>query len=478
MPVLASRAALALAALVCLAACGAEPPRPDLLLVTVDTLRADHLGAYRELRPTPPGEVPLETPALDALAASSRVHVEAWTPVPITTAALGSMLTGELPRHHGALNNAGDLAPDVETVVMALDAAGYDTAAFLPTFLGDKPGFRRGFDLYDVPRLGTPARSGSEVVGRALAWLDAREAAGTDTPAFLWVHLFDPHAPYAPGPVLERRHLGERAAAIPPDLRDEVFLTPEAAADHDLDVVRGLYRGDVELTDAALAPLVERILARPSGARERVTILTADHGEHLAERAPYVGHTGYLFDEMLRVPFLLHSSTGAIAPGRSDYPASLTDVAATLAAHAGLGGSWGLASGAVPLGLEELDAHLAATPGGGAGARFLVHETFAPEGFHDQRAVRLGDHALVIDTAPERPMALFRRDGAEVVDLGDDEASWSAADRAAYARLVAFHASWLRETAPVRRVERELGADEAAGLEAMGYVGGDAGADG
>ena len=120
-----------------LASCSSGPgaPKPDLVLITVDTLRADHLGPYREFYAGPEGPARVETPAIDEFAAASLVYAEAWTAIPITTASLGTILSGKLPRHHGALNNSGDMAEDVRTVVMALKEHGYDTAAFLPTFV-------------------------------------------------------------------------------------------------------------------------------------------------------------------------------------------------------------------------------------------------------------------------------------------------------------------------------------------------------
>ena len=462
-----------LAAALCAACSSGEPagPKPDLMLITVDTLRADHLGPYRELYAGPEGPARVETPAIDEFAAASLVFAEAYTAIPITTASLGTILSGQLPRHHGDLNNAGDMSLDVRTVVMALKDAGYDTAAFLPTFLADKESFKRGFDVYDFPAIGQPIRPGTQVVKRATTWLSQREAAGTDTPTFVWVHLFDPHAPYDPGPELERKHLGDLAGKIPSHLRDEVFLDPSKTYDKELPIVRGLYKGDVELTDAALAPLFREILHRPATARERLTILTADHGEHLAERESYIGHTGFLHDEMLRVPFIVHSSTGAVPARKVDYPAFTADVAGTMAEYAGVGGQWGYETGAKPLLLEDFLDNELAVPKEDRGQRLIVHETFAPEGFYDQRAVRLGDVKWIVGMAEERPAGLFVRDGAEVRDLGNDPSAWDEETRGQHAKIVAVHDSWLDEVGPVQRIDSTLTPEQQAELEAMGYMG-------
>ena len=451
-----------------LASCSSGPgaPKPDLVLITVDTLRADHLGPYREFYAGPEGPARVETPAIDEFAAASLVYAEAWTAIPITTASLGTILSGKLPRHHGALNNSGDMAEDVRTVVMALKEHGYDTAAFLPTFLADKQGFKRGFDVYDFPPLGQPIRPGTDVVERAVRWMDQREAAGDETPSFVWVHLFDPHAPYDPGEKYERKHLGDLAGKIPAHLREEVFLDPDKAYEKELPIVRGLYKGDVELTDDALAPLLRRLLDRPATERERLTILTADHGEHLAERESYIGHTGFLHDEMLRVPFIVHSSTGVVPAGRAD-------VAATFAEYAGVGGQWGYDTGAKPLlSPDFIEAEAALSPEL-RGQRLIVHETFAPEGFYDQMAVRLGDFKWIVESAKDRPAGLFLREGREVRDLGSDPADWSEEVRERHALLSAMHEQWLESTDPILRLDGSLTDEQAAALAAMGYMGDD-----
>jgi len=327
-----SRTLLFAAACVALAtACSDSKPGalpPNLLLITVDTLRADHLGPW--------GDTLVDTPAIDGFAADAYVFDEAFTAIPITTPSLGSMLTGVLPRHHGALNNTDDLSMELETLPMALAELGYKTAAFLPTFLADKPGFKRGFATYDFPALGQPSRPGGEVVARAMNWLGEQEG---EQPWFVWVHLVDPHAPYDPGPVLEAKYLPNHKGAIPARLRGEVFLDGVAPPPKELEIIRALYRGDVELTDQALAPLLS--FARegdlqsvspgsgqgPANGRELITLFTADHGEMLGEKHGYVGHTGYLDEEMLRVPFLVHFSSGAYAGNRSYFPAYALDVA-------------------------------------------------------------------------------------------------------------------------------------------------------
>jgi len=469
---LISKGRLLLAA-TCLAIAGScsdsasAPLQPNLLLITVDTLRADHLGAW--------GDTQVDTPALDAFAAQSFVFDQAYTAIPITTPSLGSMLTGVLPRHHGALNNSDDISLDLETLPMALRDLGYETGAFLPTFLADKPGFKRGFDVYDFPALGTVARPGSEVVSLALAWLEERAG---DEPWFAWVHLVDPHAPYDPGPELESKYLPVGVTDFPARLREEVFLQGLAPSQDELQVVRALYRGEVELTDRALRPLLEFT----HEGRELVTLFTADHGEMLGEKHGYIGHTGYLNDEMLRVPFLVHFSSGDYEGNRSYFPAYSLDVAPTL--HALAHGSGELDGSSYEGGLPLFDPAVIGTLAGQdrmtLGSRFLVHETFAPEGFFDQSAARSAPYKVLLDAGKERRGGLFfmDEDAAELTDQSGAQESWSAEQKVRVEMLARSFRDWHKRHDPVQRADgTSVDAAFQEALAGMGYFGAGAGGD-
>lgn len=484
---------LLLGAVLCLLGCSSGAPtedlRPDLVLITIDTLRADHVEPWKTLLAGPDGPAPVDTPAMDAFAAESIAFESAFSAVPITTASLGSMLTGRLPRHHGALNNADDLALDVPTMTMALADAGYETAAFLPSFLADKEGFRRGFETYAFPPLGEPFWMGEELVGRVMDFLDQREAAPEPRrPLFLWVHVLDPHAPYDPGPELEAKYLAglELPAEIPARLRNEVFLKADAPTPEETEVIRALYRGDVEKTDRALAPLLARLSSTMPGEREIYTLLTADHGELLAEHEGYVGHTGWLYEETLRVPFLVHNSRGRDAGEVWGYPAFSPDVAPTLLA---LTGDPALAAeearllttgdGSMSLLAPEVRALFEEARRGGQEqllqGRLLVSETFAPEGFFDQRAARLGPLKWIVDSAPERPGGRF--------DLARDpreQLPWTTSQPppesgVSFPALEALTHSWGRRHGAVGDAPRtEVRVDDATrdALEKLGYGGG------
>src|ERR1700737_3801525 len=194
--------------------------QPDVVLVTIDTLRADHVHCY--------GYDPIQTPALDALASDGIRFAQAFTPSPITNTSHTTILTGLLPSSHGVTDFAGPLAPPHPPWAELLENRGYPSAAFIGAVILDShslaPGLDRGFDFYDdfpaktetKQRWGRVERRGMEVVAHAEAWFDKHRSG----PHFVWVHLYDPHDPYEPPPPFSEKyqdHLydGEIAYATP-----------------------------------------------------------------------------------------------------------------------------------------------------------------------------------------------------------------------------------------------------------------------
>lgn len=270
----------------------------NLLLVTLDTVRADRIGAY--------GFAAAETPALDRLAREGVRFERAYSAVPLTLPSHATLLSGLLPPRHGLRNNgAGEFPRDRETLATTLSEAGYRTGAFTGAFVLDRRfGLARGFENFDdeIPRdPAAPAgleaeRPGSVVVDRALEWL-ARE---DPRPFFAWVHLYDPHAPYTPPEPFRSRH---------PD---------------------DPYQGEIAGTDAQVGRLLE-MLDRRSLASSTIVAVLADHGEALGEHGELT-HGLLLYEPTLRVPFLLRAPS-LLEPGRVvETPVGLADVAPTLAA--------------------------------------------------------------------------------------------------------------------------------------------------
>ena len=276
---------------------------PAVLLITLDTTRADRLGAY--------GSSSGATPVLDALAARSVVFERAYAVAPMTLPAHASLFTGRLPTRTGVRWNGEqrlpDAAADLPTLAERLRGAGYATGAFVSASVLDRAfGLDRGFERYDDEvgeavagpggawKAERPAR---ETLSRALAWL-AEQTSGR--PVFLWVHLFEPHDPY-----------------LPPAPFDSRFADDP-------------YSGEIAATDEALARLLEHPRFR-RGAEAIVSVI-GDHGESLGEHGEAT-HGILLHEATLHVPWIL--AAPRIAPRRLGGLVSQVDVAPTLLALAG-----------------------------------------------------------------------------------------------------------------------------------------------
>ena len=278
-----------------------DVPR-TIVLLTIDTWRRDYAGFHR---PGGAGATGL-TPRLDAAALRGVRFSDARTPVPLTLPAHVTMLSGLPPAVTGVRTNAFGRLPDpgergFALLPETLRAAGWRTGAFVSAEpLAAEHGLDHGFEAYDDASSDVPAgedvlgaRSGDETVNRALAWV---RGLGAEPRVFLWVHLFEPHAPYE-------------------------MLT---------------YAGDVRQGDQVAGRLLDGLAA--AGRGEAAVLVTSDHGEMLDELGERT-HGHLLADAVLRVPFLL--SAPGLSPGERDDPVDLGDVAPTLAALAGVGWSRG-----------------------------------------------------------------------------------------------------------------------------------------
>jgi choline-sulfatase len=270
--------------------CGGEQGRlpPDILLITLDTVRADRLGAY--------GGDPRVSPNLDRLAGRGRIFMSCDTASPLTLPSHATMLTGLYPPAHGLRSNGrGRLPEATPTLALRLKAHGYATAAFVSSvILNHVHGLDRGFDTYD-DRMGPAGeRPGDATVDAALAWWQQSR----EQPAFLWVHLFDPHAPYRPPPPWPHRFPGRP------------------------------YDGEIAFMDAQIGRLLEGV---ESGGRELVVAVAGDHGEGLGEHGEQE-HGLLLYQSTLAVPCLV--AAPGITAGRTTRPARTLDLMPTLLARA------------------------------------------------------------------------------------------------------------------------------------------------
>jgi len=291
----------------------AETPR-TIILISIDTLRADHLPVY--------GYDTIETPTIEALARKSVVFEQAFTHVPLTLPAHASLLTGLLPYQHGVRSNVGFILDERHsTLTKELKQAGYATGgAVSSAVLRAGTGIANGFDFFDDTMTGTDPeahvteiqRGGTETVQRALGWLEAIQQRGSaagsaeEIGIFLFIHLYEPHAPYAP----PRR-----------------FMTAG----------RTPYDGEVAYSDEILGQLFSGLrrlgLFEPS-----LIILVSDHGEALGDHGES-DHGIFLYREVMRVPLIIKLPEGRSGGKRVEQAVQLVDLAPTIRDWAGLGGS-------------------------------------------------------------------------------------------------------------------------------------------
>jgi arylsulfatase A-like enzyme/Tfp pilus assembly protein PilF len=408
------------------------PRQPNLVLVTLDTVRADHLGCY--------GDREAVTPWLDRLAGEGIRFANASSAVPLTLPSHTSLLTGLLPPHHGLRNNGvGALRPDTATLATLLAGAGYRTAAFIGAFVLDhRFGLKAGFELYDDeierdPKAGVvleAERPGREVVDRALAWL-----AKDDTrPFFLWVHLYDAHAPYTPPPAWGARHPGRP------------------------------YDGEVSAVDEQVGRILAELRRRGLDGKTAVAV-AADHGEGLGEHGELT-HGLLLYEPTLHVPLLLRAPWGLKARV-VETPVSLVDLAPTLAGL--LGHPFPTAPGAAPLDGRDLSKTL--LDGGEPAAGEIYAESRYPAvfGWSPLAALRRRDLKYISSSRPE--LYDLRRDPRETADLlARPQAPES---RGFMARLAAIEASAVATARPLA-----ADAETRAKLASLGYVTGSAGSAG
>ena len=328
--------------LVCSFGCAREPAaRPDVFLITLDTVRADRVSAYGHTRPT--------TPVIDALAAEGVRFAHAYSASSWTVPSVVTLLSGLHPTTHGVVH--GHFAPggglrvdaiveqeaiadEVATLAERLRAAGYTTWGITANgHLAARFGFAQGFDRYRCVGF-ADAGAVEAVLGE---WADAADAAGAaGRPRFVWLHLLDPHAPYTP----RRGWLRANAPAfrgLAPPLANVVIA--QHYADLGVDEPSGdafeginlLYDGELAHTDAAVGRLLERLRAGP----EDLVVVTADHGEEFLEHGRY-GHGYTLFDESVRVPWVMRLPGGAHAGAVVDAPVGAVDLAPTVLDAIGL----------------------------------------------------------------------------------------------------------------------------------------------
>lgn len=315
-------------ALLCVSAACSAPP-PDVVLISIDTLRADRLGAY--------GWEEAHTPVIDELAERGTVFTRAYTPLPRTTPGLASLLTGLEPHRHGSREVGQPMRFDVPTLAEVLADHGWATVGVSASVVaGPGQGLDRGFQRF-VRAGELPSTDAGNATARALAEVQALEG---PEPLFLWLHTIDPHLPYKPPAPWGNGPRGDGCREVMAFGRQRgwgaghLYSDREGRAARALDSCSFLYDAEIAYGDDKVGVLLRGLeLVRPE--RPRWVILTSDHGENLGEDGLYYQHGPSLHDASLRVP-LIFAGPG-VPPGRrvADL-VTLQDVVPTLLRRLGI----------------------------------------------------------------------------------------------------------------------------------------------
>jgi len=431
----------ALGLVLLLAACRRDPERPNLLLVTIDTLRADHCSAYGYGKPT--------TPRLDALARDGVRCDLAYAPMATTAPSHATMLTALLPRAHGVRKNGHVLGTRHRTLAEVLRDNGYRTHAVVSSFvLAGRFGLAQGFASYD-DSLGESEdkkealfQTADRARHKALDWLRTSGALGSTRPArpfFLWVHIFDPHEPYAP-PSEHRRPFA------PPDESDALR---SALASYD---------GEVRFADAELGVLLDG-LASAGVLDTTLVVVTADHGEGLMSHGQ-MGHGPQLYEEAVRVPLVFRWPRGLPSGTLVETPVLLADLAPTLLALLG-----------VKHPLERADGVNVADVLRGRQAGEANRPVFLERRRYDDAAAGIQARGANMGVRVGHFKYLEAPDARELYDLAADPAETRnlLADRTREAEgLARLLAGW--RTTRVGDEQADLSEETRQALRALGYV--------
>ncbi len=405
----------------------AQAQSPPVLLITVDTLRADRLGCYGAKR--------VKTPAMDSLAAEGIRFDPALAQVPITLPSHVVILSGTYPMTNGVRDfTSPGIPPSVGLISEAFERQGYATAAFVSAFVLDGTwGFRRGFQVYDdhfdpqqfeTENPGNIQRRSAETVDRLLAWLRGRPAG---KPFFVWLHLYDPHSPYDPPQPFRREYAGH------------------------------LYDGEVAYTDSQLARVFGFL--RDQGIYDRMWIVfLSDHGESLGEHGEDE-HGFFIYNSTLRVPLIFKPPQGVAPPHVVEGPVGTIDVAPTL---------FDLLSFQDPLRRQFQGRSLASLVlgKGTAQERGVYSETFYPRDSFGWSALRsLSTRRFQFIEAPRPELYDLAADPAEKRDLYGQRSAEAAALREQLSDLERRYATTATSVAGA-----PLSAETVEKLKSLGYV--------
>jgi arylsulfatase A-like enzyme/Flp pilus assembly protein TadD len=404
---------------------------PNIVLITIDTVRADHLGCY--------GYPQGHTPNLDSLAREGILFRTVVSSVPLTFPSHCSILTGTYPTVHGVRDNLGyTLGDSPPTLATLLKQKGYSTAAFVgAAVLGSRRGLNRGFDTYSSPferkmgrdnplvlNLQDLRRRAEDVVADALRWMNAQPA-HTSRPFFVWIHLYDPHTPYDPPP---------RFRALAPKPYDSEIAYADYAMGKFLD-----YLKEHSLYDSSLI------------------VAASDHGESFGEHDEYT-HGYFIYDATLLVPLIIKPPrTSGLAPRRIGQPVRTIDIAPTVLQFLGIPASPSMQGNGL------LSLILGKTTSSATSPAYA--ESFYPTQFGSSglRALRTGRYKYI--DAPKPELYDLLADPQEIQNLYSTQRSTALELKGQFETLVAR----ITPKGPPRRAVASPGDVEE--LASLGYVG-------
>jgi len=404
------RSFLAVLSLVLLAGCG-EGPRPNIVLIVMDTARGDRFPWSGYARPT--------APHLEAMAAEGAVYTQAFSPAPWTVPAHASLFTGQYPSLHRTDCGSLRLPDAAVTLAETLHAAGYKTIGYTANpWIGREYNFQQGFDTYGETWRLVP--EDSEDTGAALTnekvlrWLEWRagSADARGQPFFLFINYFEPHLPYHPPEPERSRFLRagldpERVRRLsrlghPDEMRFIVGLS-DLGAD-DLAILNELYDGEIAYVDRRAGEVVD--LLRRQGILDRTIVAVAgDHGENIGDHH-MMDHKLSVHDTLLRVPLVIRYPPAVAAGQKIDAPVQMHDLYPTLLGLAGVKPPDGAQVEAVPLPGTGL-------PGAGRGADQPIIGEFVgpPVDFIRMMEDLFPGHDL---SSFDRTLVALRRDGWKI----------------------------------------------------------------
>lgn len=422
--------------------CGNTKRAPNVIIIVIDTLRADRLHSH--------GNPNTTTPHIDRLAAEGTRYTRAYSQAPWTTPSIGALFTSQYPSRLGIWRNVSRLPDEFDSIAEVLAREGYATGAVVShSFCSRKWGFAQGFDSFDESNIkGLMATTSPDVTDRAIEWLDTRTAAGDGQPFFLFVHYFDPHFLYLEHEDHRFPSEGRKYEGVvrSPVTDSQLRALPPKPTEADLAEMLRIYDSELAFTDAHVGRLLDHL--RETGIYDdAIIVLTGDHGEEFGDHGRFK-HTKTLYEEVINVPLIIRRP--GEAPRVDTMPVALVDVFPTILDHLDIPAPEQLrGTSLIERAPEEL------------------HIVYSETSRHSLlRGIVVGRYKLILDMA---------NGSRELFDLeADPDERHNVADRYPGVRdaLTEKLKEWIRsnpvrvpDTAPV-----EIDPEEEARLEALGYA--------